>query len=94
MAFAEDLDVFFNGDEFAVDAVIGAVTVKVIFDSPTEQILGGDVLSNEYAIMGKASDLASLARNASLTVDGVAYKVRENYLVDDGKVRRVTLTKT
>lgn len=100
MAFAEDLSVFFDtAGGFAVSATFtpyggGAqVSASVIFDTPTEDILGGDGLSDEYAITYQATDLPGIKSNATGTIAGVAYKVREVKLLDDGKLKRAMLSK-
>lgn len=100
MAFAEDLSAFFDTvGGFAVTAAFtpsggGAqVSASVIFDSPTEDILGGDGLSNEYSITYPADSLPGIKSNATGTVDGVSYKVREVKLLDDGKLKRAMLSK-
>jgi len=94
MAFAEDLTEFLSTDDFAVLAVFGSPTqtVKVIKDAPGLQV--GDIISDEHSILGTAAELAGLKRGDSITVDGVAYKVREPFLQDDGKMKMITLSKT
>ena len=94
MAFAEDLSVFFDDDDFAVVATFGSPlqTVNVIKDSPTNTI--GEILSDDHSILGRTSDLTGLDNGDAITVDGVAYTVRESLLEDDGKITRLTLSKT
>lgn len=100
MAFAEDLTVFFDQQGgFAVQASFTPagggtqVSASVIFDSPTEDILGGDGLSDEYSITYPSTSLPGIKGNATGTVDGVSYKVREVKLLDDGKLKRAMLSK-
>lgn len=99
MAFAEDMTAFFSTAEFAVTATFtpagggGSVSASVIFDVPTEDILGGDGLSDEYAITYATTDLAGIKANATGTINGVNFKVREVRLLDDGKLKRAKLSK-
>jgi hypothetical protein len=94
MAFTEDLGAFFSQADFAVALVWGAEIANVILDAPDEQFIDGRVLSREYAITYEAADLVGLAGGASVTVDGIAYTVREVTALDDGKIMRATLRRT
>lgn len=100
MAFAEDMSVFFNAAEFAVEATFApaaggaAVTANVILDMPTAELLAGDVHSDEYQITYPADALPGLRKGDNGVVNGVAYRLRENpRLLADGKLRAVMLTK-
>lgn len=99
MAFAEDMTAFFSTAEFAVSATFtpagggASVSASVILDAPTEDILGGDGLSDEYAITYAATDLVGIKSGATGTINAVAYKVREVKLLDDGKLKRASLSK-
>jgi hypothetical protein len=57
-------------------------------------ISDGMVLTTDYTLTAKASDFGSLIRNDAITVDGVAYTVREAMLLDDGKIVQIALQKT
>lgn len=91
MAVSEDLDGFFA--DFGVNAVFGAETVKVLFDSPETVVAEDYVVTAEYAITYKSSALTGLAHNSSITVDGSAYKVNTITAIEDGKLTRATLSK-
>lgn len=99
MAFTEDMSVFFNTAEFAVQATFspsggGAQeSALVILDAPSEPVLGGDSMSTEYAIQYSATDLPSIKRGDSGFVDGIAYKVREVRTIDDGRIKRAMLSR-
>jgi len=92
MAFTEDLDIFLA--DFGVSCTAGAVTAKGILDMPSQIVADGMVLSTDYTLTAKASDFGSLGRGSSITVDSVAYTVREVMLVDDGKFVQLGLQKT
>jgi hypothetical protein len=87
----ENMPAFFP--DFGVNAVHGAASAKVLFDRVTREVLDGLVLDEEASITLAASALPALARGEAVTVNGVAYTVREVQLIDDGLVKRVTLRK-
>lgn len=92
MPLIEDLGSFFT--DFGVDCTAGAITGKGILDMPSEVVAGGMVLSTDYTVTAKASDFGSLISGDSITVDSVAYTVREVRLIDDGKLCEIALQKT
>lgn len=90
---SNDLDVFFD-NPFTVSATSGATTGNVFFDQP-DQVLAGDmVLSTDYQITAKTSDFGTLLAGASITVNSVAYKVRETRQIGDGLLCEISLQKT
>lgn len=91
--FTEDLGAFFATGDFAVPAVFGALTAEVLLDAPDEELLGGEVLSTEYAIRYRAGQLTGLTRGSSITVNGINYTVRQVRATDDGALMRATLTR-
>lgn len=97
--FAEDMSVFFSQAGFAVAATFvpaaggAAVSASVIFDVQTEDLLGGNSLSDEFAIQYPAAELPGVLAGDFGEVDGVRYKIREIRLQDDGKVKRARLTR-
>ena len=88
-----DLGVFLD-DPFAVSATSGATTANVLLDQPSQVLAGDMVLHTDYQITAKASDFGSLIAGASITVDSVAYTVRETRLIDDGLLCEISLQKT
>jgi hypothetical protein len=91
--FQEDLDAFFDTPGFTVPVVFGATTGVGYFESPDEIIADGVVMTTDYAVLVKTSDFSAVVSNDSMTVDGVAYTVREPMLLDDGKIMRIMLMK-
>jgi len=82
MAFAEDLDQFFDDDDFAVEAVFtrGADTIAtclVIFDVPTEFVEMGEVSvsADRPFCYAKSADVADVKRGDTCTIDSVDYTV-------------------
>lgn len=99
MAFNEDMSVFFNSDEFAVEATFvpssggASQTDRVIFNTPTESVLGGEMLSDETAITYSASKLTSVRSGDIGFIEGVQYRIRDVMLIDDGKLKMARLTR-
>ena len=91
-ALADDLGVFLG--DYGVSATSGATTANVILDEPTQELVGDLVLSTDYQITAKASDFGTLTAGTSITVNSVAYTVRETRLIDDGLFCEISLQKT
>lgn len=91
MAFTENLSVFLY--DFGVPVVSGAYSGSGIIDMPSEIIAGGMVLTTDYQLTVNTSDFPTLARGDAITVEGVAYTVREARMADDGKFTNVFLSK-
>ena len=92
MTFTEDLDIFLA--DFGVSCTAGAVTANGILDMPSQILSDGMVLSTDYTLTARASNFGSLIRGSFITVDSVAYTVRETMLIDDGKFVQIALQKT
>ena len=92
MAITEDLSIFLA--DFGVSCTAGAVTALGILDMPSQILSDGMVLSTDYTLTAKATDFGTLIRGDSITVDSVAYTVRETMLIDDGKIVQIALQKT
>lgn len=100
MAMNEDLTVFFHTGEFAVHAHFHAPVsghthnAKVILDTPTEEIFGGDSSSDEYTMTYVASELPGLRKGNAIRVNNVDYRVRgEPKMISDGRLNTAVLTK-
>lgn len=91
MPLNEDLTVFLN--DFGVSCTAGAITALGILDMPSQVLAGDVVLSTDYTLTARASDFGSLLYGDGITVNGVAYQVREVRLVDDGSFCEIALTK-
>jgi hypothetical protein len=92
MAITEDLDIFLA--DFGVSCTAGAVTANGILDMPSQILSDGMVLSTDYTLTARTSNFGSLIRGNAITVDSVAYTVRETLLIDDGKFVQIALQKT
>lgn len=91
MALSEDLDLFLT--DFGVTCTSGAVTASGILDMPSQVIADGMVLTTDYRLTVKTSQLGHLLYGDGITVDGVNYQVREAMKVDDGAFTELMLTK-
>lgn len=92
MPLTEDLGSFFV--DFGVSCTAGEVTGRGILDMPGEVIAGGMVLSTDYSLTAEAADFGNLTHGDSITVDSVAYTVREVRPISDGKLVEIALQKT
>lgn len=95
--FVDDIPDFFA--DFAVPCVSGAngYAFKGLLDTPDEALsLGGvHMLSTMYLVTAPTTDTtaAALATGVALTVDGVAYVVRDVMLQSDGALTQVSLSR-
>ena len=92
MAFAENLDIFM--EDFGVTCISGAVTALGILNMPSQVLSDGMVLTTDYTLTAKASEFGTLIRGDSITVEAIAYTVRETMFVTDGKFVEIALQKT
>lgn len=93
LSFTEDLDAFFDTPGFTVPVVSGATTSVGYFESPSEIVADGLVLTTDFSVVVKTSAFPSVSQGDTMTVDSVNYTVREPMLLDDGKIMRVMLEK-
>ena len=91
MAFTEDLDVFFS--DFNDTVVYDSATYKGILEQPDEIVADGVVMTTDYMLTAKTTDLGALIFDAALTVNSVAYKVRSTRKIDDGSFCVLSLMK-
>jgi hypothetical protein len=72
-----DLDIFFNSEEFAVDVTYNAATIQGIFDAEFSSAVEGEmgVESTVPQVLLKTSDVPSVAHNETMTINSVVYKV-------------------
>ena len=92
MAFTENLDTFLA--DFGNAVVSGGVSYKGILDQPDEIVADGLVMTTDYELTAKTSDLGDLVFDNTLKVNGDGYKVRNTRKIDDGSFCLVSLTKT
>ena len=90
--FTEDLSAFFDTDEHALDATLGAATIQVIFDN--EHRLAHDMVSTTNPVAwAKASDVDSGDVGSTIAISSVNYTIRDVQPMDDGAVVIVQLEK-
>lgn len=94
--FTENLDVFLQDMGRAV--VRGGYSCTGLLDEPDQMLNGGggNVISTMYELTIKTSDVTAggFTTGASLTVDGVAYVVRDVMQIDDGALSKLALNRT
>ena len=88
-----DVAVFFDTTEFARTVAWGGYTAQAIFDAPDSDVLGTAALSTEYDALLRSSQLPGIGRGATLTCGSATYRVREVRLLDDGKLKVLSLTR-
>ncbi len=93
MALSDDNDVFVGG-EFGLSCVAGTKSGSAILSEPSQVMADGQVLFSDYSIRAKASDFGHLTANDEITVNDVAYTVRETMFDTDGQLVTITLQKT
>ena len=91
MAFTEDLDTYFA--DFTDTVVYNSTTYKGILDQPDEIVADDRVLTTDYQLTAKTSDLGAVLYDSTLSVDSVSYKVRSVRKIDDGSLCIVSLMK-
>jgi len=92
MAFLENIDVFL--DDFSDTVVYDGTNYKGILEQPDEIIADGVVLTTDYQLTAKNSDLGALEFESALTVNAIKYTVRSVRKVDDGTFCILSLMKT
>ena len=91
MTFTEDINTFFS--DFSTEVTYQGVIYKGIFEQPDELIADGVVLTTDYELIVKSSDLGSLAFDTEIKVSNVKYKVRNVRKIDDGTLSKISLQK-
>ena len=91
MAFTEDLDIFLA--DFGQAVIRDGVSYKGILEQPDEIVADGLVMTTDYELTGKTSELGSLVFDDIISVDGDNYKLRQARKIDDGKFCLVSLNK-
>jgi len=91
MAFTEDLDTFFG--DFSENVSYNNTTYKGILEQPDEIVADDRVLSTDYELTVKTTELGSLTYDTELKVSNVKYKVRSARKIDDGTLSVISLMK-
>ena len=91
MAFTEDLNTFFV--DFAEDVFHDGFTYKGILEQPDELIADGVVMTTDYELTVRSSELGNLDFDTIIEVSNVKYKVRNVRKIDDGTLSKISLTK-
>ena len=92
MAFTEDLDIFLADFGDAVE--YQGVLYKGILEQPDEIVADGLVMTTDYELTAKTSELGSWVFYDVVKVNSENYKVRSARKIDDGSFCLVSLTKT
>ena len=91
MAFSEDLNTFFS--DFSVNVIYEGERYSGILEQPDEVIADGVVLTTDYELTVKNSDLGTLSFDKELEIEESVYKVRSVRKIDDGSLCKISLSK-
>lgn len=90
----EDLSVFFNGDDFAVEATASPGGVgSVIFDENGVILQQMGIETSGPSLICPASQWPSLTNTGTVTIGLVTYKVRSSIALDDGAIKLLALAR-
>lgn len=93
--FTEGLDIFLA--DFGVPCVANGRNFTGVLDMPDEtmNMAGVNVLSTMYACTIKTADslAASLASGTAITVNAVAYVIRDVVLLEDGAFTQLAMSR-
>tara|TARA_R100000353_G_scaffold175580_1_gene146329 strand:- start:2369 stop:2647 length:279 start_codon:yes stop_codon:yes gene_type:complete len=91
MAFTEDLNIFLA--DFGDTVEYQGVLYKGILEQPDEIVADDRVLTTDYQLTVKTTDLGSLLYDTELKVDSEKYIVRSARKIDDGSLSVISLMK-
>ena len=77
----------------SVEATAGIVTGRGFLVMPGQVLADGMSISTDYTLTALAVDFGNLIYEASITVNGTLYTVRDNRLLDDGGFCEISLQK-
>ncbi len=87
----EDLAVFLA--DFGITVTKGASTFKALFDIADELVGGGVVISTDYVLTARSTDIVGMVDGDTLSINSVNYEVRRIMKIDDGAFSRVVVSK-
>lgn len=87
----EDLATFLA--DFGITVTKSGSTFKALFDIADELVGGGVVISTDYVLTVRSSDIASLVDGDTLSINAANYEVRRILKIDDGAFSRVVVSK-
>ena len=80
--------------DFGDEVVYKGAIYKGRLEQPDEIVADGLVMTTDYELTAKTSELGGLVFDNTVTVNGDDYKVRSARKIDDGSFCLVSLTKT
>lgn len=93
LSIDDDLDVFFDDDEFSTSATLDGSAISAIYDTEYQSISDGVVMQTDSpSVLVQSSDYPSHVDGTSLVLDGTTYRVMRREPMDDGKLCRLILT--
>lgn len=83
-------------DEFGIPVTVGAVTAKAVRDTQDEAVAAaedGSIVGRMVSLVVKTGTYPTLAEGVAATVEGTAYTVKQQLLIDDGALTLVRCAK-
>lgn len=77
----------------SVSVTAGAVTGRGFLVMPGQVLADGMSISSDYTLTTLTADFGNLIYEASMTVNGALYTVRDNRFLDDGEFCEISLQK-
>lgn len=93
-AFADLLAYFGKRTEWTDSSGTLHTGLKVLKEEPTQQMLGDMQLSDQHAMDFDPDHFPGIKRGDPITIDAIAFTVREITTADDGFAKHASLTKT
>jgi len=91
MNLVDDASIYLG--DFDSVVVVNSQTGTGILDAPGQVVIDGMVMTTDYAITVPSELVSGVTYGTPLTVDGIAYSVKENTPQQDGLFSVVTLSK-
>ncbi len=73
----DDLDIFFDNSEFAIDILYNAATIQGIFDNEFFEVVEGSigVETTIPRVLVKSSDVVGAAHDETMTINSIDYNI-------------------
>lgn len=72
-----DLDIFLNSNEFAIDITYNSTTIQGVFDAEFSSAVEGEmgIESTVPQVLVKTSDVSSAVHGETMTINSVVYNI-------------------
>jgi hypothetical protein len=80
-------------DDFGIVVTAGASTFKALFDIADDLVGGGVVISTDYVLTVRSTDIVGMVDGDTLSISSTNYEIRRILKIDDGALSRVVVSK-